>query len=102
MLISREQKETFQDRGLIKLEQRLPVSVIEPARQLVYEKLMAAGLCNEDGWIGPKQGNQGQPKLKSLKQCSHSRVFRAIITDEIKACLSELAGRQLNMTPPHS
>tara|TARA_B100000953_G_C17933936_1_gene394752 strand:+ start:124 stop:915 length:792 start_codon:yes stop_codon:yes gene_type:complete len=102
MLISREQKEAFQDRGLIKLEQRLPASVIEPARQLVYEKLIAAGLCDGDDWIGPTQGNQGQFKLKSLKQCSYSRVFRALITDEIKTCLSELAGKQLNMTPPHS
>ena len=57
MLISREQKEAFQDRGLIKLEQRLPASVIEPARQLVYEKLIAAGLCDGDDWIGPTQGN---------------------------------------------
>ncbi|HIG59467.1 MAG TPA: hypothetical protein EYQ22_01115 [Gammaproteobacteria bacterium] len=102
MLISREQKKEFQDSGLIKLKQRLPGSVIEPARQLVYEKLIAAGWCNETGWIGPKLGNQGQFKLKSLKQCSHSRVFRALITDEIKSCLSELAGRQINMTPPHS
>jgi ectoine hydroxylase-related dioxygenase (phytanoyl-CoA dioxygenase family) len=102
MLISREHKETFQDRGLIKLEQRLPVSVIEPARQLVYENLIAAGMCNEDGWIGPKQGNQGYSTVKGLKQCSRSRVFRAIITDEIKACLSELAGRQTNIMPPHS
>ena len=107
--------EAFHDRGVVRLEELIPVSIVKPARDLCYEELERQGLWRDGGWLGDPQqdASLGSRVLKGLKhRTKNAEAYRALDTPAVLEAARQLAGGralralmnrpQILFTPPNS
>lgn len=102
-MLTLDQKTTFAERGMIRVERFIAESTLAPARDLVYDTLSKAGLWHDDTWSTPADAKQLRMRMKALKQRAKSNAFKHLLTPEVLNTARELVdGRAIRVMDPQT
>lgn len=112
-MINQNQRQAFEETGLLRIEALIPLSLIEPAREMVLEGLKEAGYHDGDIWTcsHPLDWKTGNDLAKALKKrVRRTDTFTALATPETETIAKALGHNdtlkahlktpQLLFTPP--
>jgi len=106
IMLSERQRETFADRGLIRLEGLIPEPTLAPARKIVGAALEREGLQRDGRWLAEEPEPRGFELAtritRKLKPRVKSDAFRSLVTDRVlEAAVSLAGGRELRPIMEH-
>lgn len=114
MVISERQRESFEQRGLVRLDKLIPGAAIEPLRDLALQIFQEEEVWRDGAWLGDEAdhalGNRVFRRLKD--RAKQSAAFDELLTAEVLEAARSLAGGrilrpepnrpQLLFTPPNA
>ena len=99
LMLSAEQKTLFEEDGIIKLPDFLPMAVVEPAVKSAFEVFAEAGIWAENQWLLDHLPPTNQPAAGSdlVKGTKNLRATRNLVTPGVLELMKALSnGEELN------